>query len=183
MIQKLLPKRVAIIPIRDPSEIDATMGFTKAEMDYIQKEGIQLKQGSIIIPEQAKERTDQGIIKYIGDDVRDLKVGDYVIFSGYSGTLFHFTGEGPRGEQVSEDLIIVHSDFIFGVLDEVPYTPVPGLYFKTRDPDNKVIYEPANYEVAVSLIRDAFRNKEWLSRIDIVTPKPKPEEYNVTRGG
>jgi co-chaperonin GroES (HSP10) len=184
MISKLLPKRVAVIPIRDPDTIDAKARFTPAEVEWMKKEGITNLQmnASIVVPENAKRRTDQGIVKYIGDDVRDIRVGDYVIFSGFSGQLMHFKGEGPNGEPQSEDLIIIHSDFVFAVLDEIPFTPVPGLYFKTRDADNKVIYEPANYEVAATLIRDAFAFYNRLP-IDVKTRQLTNEEYDVTRGG
>ena len=43
------------------------------------------KVGSIYVPDQAKQRVDQGIVKYRGPDVKELRVGDHVIFSGYSG--------------------------------------------------------------------------------------------------
>ena len=47
--------------------------------------------GGIIIPEQAKGRCAQGIIKFIGRGcTSDLSIGDYVIFSGYDGDLVRF---------------------------------------------------------------------------------------------
>ncbi len=48
----------------------------------------------IYIPDVAKERADQGVVKYIGPDVRSVKVGDYVVFSGWTGTVLHIEGEG-----------------------------------------------------------------------------------------
>lgn len=79
--------------------------------------------GGIIIPDIAKERCDQGIIKYIGPKVKHLKVGDYVVFGGYDGTTVSLDGEGT--------LIIMREVFIRMVL-EPPDTAVKGLYFKTK---------------------------------------------------
>lgn len=184
MIHKLLPKRVAIIPIRDPDKLNVKSHISKAELEYVGMGQNQLRKESFIhVPDQAKERTDQGIVKYIGPDVRGITVGDYVIFNGYSGTLVYLTGEDDLGKAHSEELIIMHTDFIYAVLDEIPFTPVPGLYFKIRDKHGDVIYEPANYEVVLALVRDAFKNPEWQSRINVKTPKLKLEDYDVLKGG
>lgn len=43
--------------------------------------------GLLFLPETSRERCTQGIVKYIGSKVQDVKVGDRVAFSGYSGTL------------------------------------------------------------------------------------------------
>jgi co-chaperonin GroES (HSP10) len=47
--------------------------------------------GGIVIVDEAKSRCTQGIIKYIGPAcTSDYAVGDYVIFSGYSGDIIRF---------------------------------------------------------------------------------------------
>ena len=47
--------------------------------------------GGLYIPDQAKGRCSQGIIKYLGAACSgDYAVGDYVIFSGYDGDLIRF---------------------------------------------------------------------------------------------
>lgn len=47
-------------------------------------------------PDSTKERSDQGFVKAVGPDVRDVKVGDYVIFSPYSGVLVNDDVEGDK---------------------------------------------------------------------------------------
>ena len=82
----------------------------------------------IKIPDMAKDRCDQGIIKYMGRDCdKDLKVGQHVIISGYTGTTITID---------KEILIILHSDFIKAIISEED-NKVPGLYFK-----GKVSFDP-----------------------------------------
>lgn len=46
------------------------------------------------IPDEAKSRCTQGIIKYIGPACSpDYAIGDYVIFSGYSGDIIRFESQ------------------------------------------------------------------------------------------
>jgi co-chaperonin GroES (HSP10) len=108
--------------------------------------------GRLYIPDIAKERCDQGVVKYIGDGVKEVKVGDYVIFSGYDGTLLNIEGEGR--------LIIMPESHIQGVLPEVENIYVPGLYFKTADG-----YEVANYEQAMEFISAAFTSQGRLIEV------------------
>lgn len=44
------------------------------------------KIGSLYVPETAKQRVDQGIVKYRGPLSKHVKRGDHVIFSGYDGS-------------------------------------------------------------------------------------------------
>jgi len=67
----MLDDRVAVIPVEEPDMI-----------------------GSLWIPDQAKRRSDQGIIKYRGDNVKELRVGDHVLFSQYTGTRITYQDEG-----------------------------------------------------------------------------------------
>jgi len=103
--------RVAISPIYD-SDVSAS--------------------GNIIIPNEAKERCDQGIVKYIGPDVSEnIAIGDHVSFSGYTGTTVRI-GSGHGDYENDEILIIVPEPFIvMKILGVV--TSLPGLYFKSGD--------------------------------------------------
>lgn len=116
-------------------------------------------------PLEAGERCDQGVVKYIGPKVKDIKIGDYVFFSGYTGSLVHIEGEGR--------LIIMPESFIICTFDIDNFTRIPGLYFKSRD--NK--YFEATFEEAMNIIADSFTllNKT----VDITSEKPKLEDYNV----
>jgi chaperonin GroES len=84
----------------------------------IKREEEELKQiGGIIIPDTAKEKPQKGKIVAIGqgkllkDGSRiksDLKVGDRVIFSKYSGTEFKVD---------DEEYLIVHEDDILAIIE------------------------------------------------------------------
>ncbi len=142
--------KVAMIPIFDPDKV-----------------------GSIYIPDQAKERVDQGIIKYLGPDVppEEYKIGDYCLFSAYSGTMIQLEDEGL--------LIIMPAEFLTCKL-EPPDTEVPGLYF--RSPDNEVF--TATYEQAMNLIAEAFINEGWRSGFTAVgrtQEMPTPVDHEKWR--
>jgi Co-chaperonin GroES (HSP10) len=154
-VLKLLDNKIAAIPIFDPDQI-----------------------GHIIIPSQAKERCDQGIVKYIGPNVKEIKIGDYILFSGYTGTLLDVEDEGT--------VIILPEDFVTATIEDFPDTSINGLYFKGADGD----YFPATYEMMMKLAADEFRNKKW--RMDMLVRakfsnknkfanKPKLEDYNKLR--
>jgi co-chaperonin GroES (HSP10) len=141
-----------------------------------------ISKGGIIIPNEARERDDQGFIKYLGEDCEDFEVGEYVLFSGYTGTLVHLEDEGS--------LIIMHKDFIIAKIED-PGTQVPGLYYRDKkgwgEVEDKIAgilaleiknnervqqykdaimhaisesqpYFPADSENAISLIAQAYQN-------------------------
>lgn len=93
--------------------------------------------GGLYIPDIAKERCDQGVVKYIGPDVVDIKVMDYVLFGGYDGLTIQIEGEGT--------LILIHEPFIKAIFKEVT-TPLSGIYFRQKfdedalDADIKELY-------------------------------------------
>lgn len=139
--------KVAIAPIFDPDKI-----------------------GSIHIPDQAKERCDQGIVKYVSGDCEYLQVGDHVLFSGYSGTLIQLEDEGL--------LIIMPEDFITAIIYDDPID-IPGLYFKAQDGT----YFTATHEMATHIITQAMSGHTSVrhsarSKID---NRPKVEDYNRLR--
>lgn len=106
--------------------------------------------GGIIIPEEAKDRTDQGIVKYVGPKCEFVEPLDYVIYGGYNGQLLVLN----RGEPNEERLIILSEDKLISkvAFGEIDSLTVPGLYFKSRDE-----LLPASYEVAVSFLGMAIR--------------------------
>ena len=63
--------KLAVIPLKDPDMI-----------------------GSLYIPEKAKQRTDQGIVKYRGPDCKHIRVGHHVVFANYTGTKVSVEDEG-----------------------------------------------------------------------------------------
>lgn len=102
--------------------------------------------GSIYIPDQAKSRCKQGLVKYIGPDVKDVSIGDYVFFPGYTGTVFNLEGEGL--------LIIMKESSIVASINSNKWDSinVNGLYFKDRHGE----YWTASYEQAMHMISKAI---------------------------
>lgn len=47
----------------------------------------------IIIPDNAKEKPLEGIVKAIGKEVKEVKVGDTIVFGKYSGTEVKLEGK------------------------------------------------------------------------------------------
>jgi co-chaperonin GroES (HSP10) len=149
--------KVAVVPVYDPPMI-----------------------GHIIVPDIAKTRSDQGIVKYIGPDVKDIEVGDYVLFSGYTGTLLFLEDEGR--------LIIMHEDFIVAKIDppdNLQTTNVPGLFFKSKNGE----YFEATYEMTMDLVADMITNSEFrktfkssLGRIENRDSKRTDYEFFKDRG-
>lgn len=90
---RMLDDRVAVIPVEDPDTY-----------------------GSIIIPDVAKKRPDQGVVYSIGPEVVDLKVGDHVLFSAYSGTQVALVDIGT--------LIIMPEDAVVAWLTDDEYQPL-----------------------------------------------------------
>lgn len=140
----LIGKKIAVSPIFDPN----------------------VSEGGIIIPDVAKSRCDQGIVKYIGPEVEGIDIGDYVLFSGYTGSTVRIEGEGL--------IIILHEDFVTCKILDVN-TEVPGLYFK----DNTGVYFQATYEMAMNIIGQSFgeTNKRKFGMTDRSKSKPKVEDY------
>jgi len=103
-------------------------------------------ESGLYIPDMAKERVDQGVVKYVGERCRWLKVGDYVLFSGYAGETVDLEGEGL--------LIAMSERLVVAIVGDIDWsiTNVPGLYFKDRNGE----YLPAPAEYSIKLITDAL---------------------------
>lgn len=66
-------------------------------------------EGGLWIPDQAKGRCTQGIVKYKGPEVRDLNIGDYCIFSGYNGDIIAYG---------SELILVMPESMVAGVIED-----------------------------------------------------------------
>ena len=126
--------------------------------------------GGIIIPDQSKERCDQGIVKYMGPDVdtENCKIGDHVVFSGYTGTLLKVEGEGL--------LIVLPYEFIVAILHRVDCS-VPGLFFQSNDGE----YFPATYEMAMNIIAQGISESPEYKKIEVRVPLPLRKDYEKWR--
>lgn len=127
----LLPyeNKVLIVPIRDPDK----------------------SKGGLWIPEEAKERVDQGVVYAIGPTCEIVQAGDHVIFPGYSGQLIQVEDEGTFIMMRETDISLK----ITG--DEVSQTDCPGLYFKGKDG----VFFTATVEMALFLIAKGIEDSPW----------------------
>lgn len=124
----LVDRKIAVIPIFDPDK----------------------SEGGIWIPDVAKERCDQGVVKYVANDCELVKPGDYVMFSGYTGTALQLD-EGT--------FIIFREEFVVAKVEGtmVDNTEVPGLFFQAPD---KTFF-PATVEFGLELIAKALQEAPW----------------------
>jgi co-chaperonin GroES (HSP10) len=122
--------------------------------------------GGLWIPDIAKKRANQGVVKYIGSEVQDISVGDYVLFSGYTGTTVRLSG----GEGI---VIIMHQDFVNAKIVLSDPIIVPGLFVYSKADD---MFFEVTYESAVPLLARAL--EDFGKKLNVVTDKPKLEDYD-----
>ena len=79
--------KIAVIPVNDPDMI-----------------------GSLYIPEKAKQRCDQGIIKYRGPKCEYLRVGMHVLFENYTGKKVSIEDEGVLFIMREPDVVALMDD-------------------------------------------------------------------------
>lgn len=65
--------------------------------------------GGIYVPDSAREKPQRGMIEATGKDVRNVKVGDQVLFDKYSGTKIKID---------DEDCLILKEEDILGIFDK-----------------------------------------------------------------
>jgi co-chaperonin GroES (HSP10) len=97
----------------------------------------------IVRPESTKDRADQGIVKAVGPEVRDLRVGDYVTFPPYGGTVINDADEGFK-------LIMVREETCKTIV--TPANTETDLYVKTEDG-----FVPCTAEAALLVVREAYQ--------------------------
>lgn len=147
---RLILNRIAIVPLENPDMI-----------------------GHIIVPDIAKTRLNQGFIKYTGPDVKECVVGDYVLFSEYTGSTTYIENEGK--------LIVMPEDFIIAHITNLPNLEIPGLFFKDKDGEAF----PATFEMSMNYIAMHFaENSKWRDRFNVRSmAKPTLKDYDKSRGG
>lgn len=146
---KLVEDRVAVVPLENPDR----------------------SPGGIIIPEMSKDRLNQGFVKYIGPDVKECFIGQYVLFSGYTGTLVHVKNEGK--------FIIMPENFIIAelMLGDDELKQIPGLYFREPIPRDRQFNELL--DIMKSVLPD-LENEQYvqiaqgLARRGVVGPESNP---------
>ena len=123
------------------------------------------KKTALIMPEQSQERCDQGVVKYIGPDVKHTKVGDYVIFPNYTGTLWDLEGEASV-------IIMMPEDALTAIVEQAPDIEIPGLF--VEDAEGK--FNPATLSIATKFLADAVsRDTTWHNTFNVKPPRRNKE--------
>ena len=65
--------------------------------------------GGIYVPDSAKEKPQRGIVRGIGKDVKNLKVGDQILFDKYSGSKLRID---------DEECLILKEEDVLGVFTQ-----------------------------------------------------------------
>jgi len=71
-------------------------------------EELERTSGGIYVPDSAREKPQRGTIEASGGDVKNVKVGDQVLFDKYSGTKIKIE---------NDDCLILKEEDILGVFD------------------------------------------------------------------
>ncbi len=116
--------------------------------------------GLLYIPDDSIRRANQGTVSIIGDKVTTVSVGDFVLFSGYSGTTIHVDGIV---------LILMHEEFLTCKIDE-ELGEIPGLYLKDTFGINS--FFPATHDAVIAMLNDARE------ALDVTAPPPPKEAYD-----
>ena len=64
--------------------------------------------GGLYLPDSAKEKPQKGKVEAIGSEVKDVKVGNTILFDKYSGSKVNMDGT---------DYLIVKEEDILGIID------------------------------------------------------------------
>jgi len=62
--------------------------------------------GGIYVPDSAKEKPQRGIVRAVGKDVKNLKVGDQILFDKYSGSKLRID---------DEECLIIKEEDVLGI--------------------------------------------------------------------
>ena len=65
--------------------------------------------GGIYIPESAKEKPQKGIIEAVGSEVKEIKVGDIILFDKYSGSKINID---------NNEYLIIKEEDILGIVQD-----------------------------------------------------------------
>jgi chaperonin GroES len=70
-------------------------------------EEVERTAGGIFIPDAAKEKPQRGKVEAVGKEVKEVKVGDIILFDKYSGSKINID---------NEDYLIVKEEEVLGII-------------------------------------------------------------------
>lgn len=157
------------MPLENPPRIKKLI---ELRGDRVAIEGINDpdKIGHIWIPDQAKFRCDQGIVKYTGPECRWLEKGDYVLFSAYSGETIQLEDEG---------VFIIMREVACVCKIHPADTEVPGLYYR----DQGGAFFPATHETVTRFIAMAYEDPAWREKYGIKARRYSMKDTTVEEEG
>jgi co-chaperonin GroES (HSP10) len=125
--------------------------------------------GGIIIPDEAKHRCTQGVVKYIGESVRLVSPGDHVLFPAYDGSTVILEGEGT--------LIFLEESSIQAIITD-PIEFVSGLYHKDSDGN----YFEATIDSTINSLKVSIQAQEWFKRAQLKRMLQRRVEKSIAAG-
>ncbi len=69
-------------------------------------EELERTSGGIYVPDSAKEKPQRGIVRAVGKDVKNLKVGEQILFDKYSGSKLRID---------DEECLIIKEEDVLGI--------------------------------------------------------------------
>ncbi|MBF0343826.1 MAG: co-chaperone GroES [Nitrospirae bacterium] len=73
------------------------------------KDEMEKTAGGLYVPDTAKEKPQRGKVEAVGSEVKELKVGDEVLFDKYSGSKVNVDGT---------DYLIIKEEDVLGIINE-----------------------------------------------------------------
>ncbi len=65
--------------------------------------------GGLYIPESAKEKPQKGVIEAVGSEVKEIKVGDIILFDKYSGSKINID---------NNEYLIIKEEDVLGIIQD-----------------------------------------------------------------
>jgi len=65
--------------------------------------------GGLYVPESAKEKPQKGVIEAVGSEVKEIKVGDIILFDKYSGSKINID---------NNEYLIIKEEDILGIVQD-----------------------------------------------------------------
>lgn len=98
------------------------------KVEAVQQTSSGLHGASIHLPEQVQEsqRPARGVVMSVGPETKQIKVGDYVVFMMYAGTILEDLGDGITEAESRVAYRVVREPEIYGRYSQWKYTGDEG---------------------------------------------------------
>ncbi len=108
------------------------------------------------MPDSSRERSDQGIVKYVGSECKWLKVGDWVLYPPFVGTQVVVENEGNMISMLERNVtcIIGPTEWSATILKDVYFKQSIRNSSTSSGINEEAIYFEATFESVLDLMKD-----------------------------